>query len=354
MRIVVTGAAGFIGRMVVQALDAAQTVTLDGVDRRVSAILAVDIAAEPLADLAATCRRVHPLHGYAMGCYAFALEETGHYDKAERVGLRGLEFARDDAWGLHAVAHVYDMTHDTDRGITLIDRNQNAWSHCNNFRFHVWWHKALLHLDQGDIATVLHLYDTKVRDEKTDDYRDFSNASSLLVRLELEGVHVGDRWVELADLAEKRAADNCLTFADMHYMLALIGEGREDGIARLTASVARNSEAEGDTASVMTQPGLAAMAGLAAFGKADYCTAFRELKAAQPHFISIGGSHAQRDVFERLTIEAGLRAGRLAESECLLKNRNALRAGREDSFAARRMAQIEELRSLVSTSTAAE
>ena len=63
MRIVVTGAAGFIGRMVVQALDAAQTVTLDGVERRVSAILAVDIAAEPLAGLAAACRRVHPLHG---------------------------------------------------------------------------------------------------------------------------------------------------------------------------------------------------------------------------------------------------------------------------------------------------
>lgn len=63
MRIVVTGAAGFIGRMVVQALDAAQTVMLDGQARRVSAILAVDIAAEPLADLAAACRRVHPLHG---------------------------------------------------------------------------------------------------------------------------------------------------------------------------------------------------------------------------------------------------------------------------------------------------
>ncbi len=63
MRIVVTGAAGFIGKMVVQALDAADTVTLDGVERRVSAILAVDVAADPLADLAAQCRRVHPLHG---------------------------------------------------------------------------------------------------------------------------------------------------------------------------------------------------------------------------------------------------------------------------------------------------
>src|SRR6056297_2467509 len=63
MRIVVTGAAGFIGQMVVRALDAAETVILDGTERRVSAILALDIAAEPLDALAADCRRVHPLHG---------------------------------------------------------------------------------------------------------------------------------------------------------------------------------------------------------------------------------------------------------------------------------------------------
>jgi len=63
MRIVVTGAAGFIGRMVVEALDKAETVMLDGAERRVSAILAVDIAAEPLARLAEGRARVHPLPG---------------------------------------------------------------------------------------------------------------------------------------------------------------------------------------------------------------------------------------------------------------------------------------------------
>lgn len=63
MRIVVTGAAGFLGRMVVEAIDRAETMMLDGAERRVSAILAVDIAAEPLSDLAAQCRRVHPLAG---------------------------------------------------------------------------------------------------------------------------------------------------------------------------------------------------------------------------------------------------------------------------------------------------
>ena len=296
----------------------------------------------------------HPLYGYVLGCHAFALGEMGCYDEAERAGLRGLQFARDDAWGLHAVAHVYDMTHLIDQGIALIDSNLSAWSHCNNFRFHVWWHKALLHLDQGDIATVFDLYDTKVRDEKTDDYRDFSNASSLLMRLELEGIDVGDRWVELADLAESRTDDGCLTFADMHYMLALIGDTRPDAVANLTAEVAKNAQKQGDMAQVMLSPGLAASQGMAAFGEADYATAFAHLNAAKPHFQAMGGSHAQRDVFERLTIEAGLRAGRLADTEVLLRARTAMRSGQEDSFAAARMQQIGKLRGFAEQPTAAE
>ena len=295
----------------------------------------------------------HALYGYALGCQAFALEETGDYEKAERIGLRGLQFAADDAWGLHAVAHVYDMTRLTAQGIALIDHNINAWSHCNNFRFHVWWHKALLHLDQGDIETALQLYDTKVRDEKTDDYRDFSNASSLLMRLEIEGVEVGDRWTELADLAEKRTDDGCLTFADMHYMLALIGETRPDAVARMNARVAVSAQAKDEMAHVMTNPGIATAEGLAAFGDANYDRAFSHLKAAQPHFQAMGGSHAQRDIFERLTIEAGLRAGRLTETQTLLRARTSLRDEQADRFAESRMARIADLQSYTA-STAAE
>lgn len=296
----------------------------------------------------------HALYGYILGCHSFALEEMGDYEGAERVGLRALQFAQDDAWGLHAVTHVYDMTHRPDAGIALINENTGVWSQCNNFRFHVWWHKALLHLDQRDYDTALDLYDTKVRDEKTDDYRDFSNASSLLMRLELEGVNVGDRWVELADLAEKRTDDGCLAFADMHYMLALIGESRPDAAARMTARIAKSAQAADEMAAVMTSPGLSTSAGLEAFGEADYGTAFAHLRAAQPHFRAMGGSHAQRDVFERLTIEAGLRAGRLNEIEALLLERTTLRGGHEDSFAATRMDHVAQLRQVAENTTAAE
>ena len=110
-----------------------------------------------------------------------------------------------------------------DAPVVLSEFFQYTCSHCNNFRYHVWWHKALLHMDKGEFDVALGLYDARIRADKTDDYRDISNATSLLMRLELEGVDVGPRWHELADLAEARTDDGCLVFADLHYMLALTG-----------------------------------------------------------------------------------------------------------------------------------
>lgn len=63
MRILVTGAAGFIGQMVVNALAARDVLVLNGTERRISAILAADIAEGPLNALAAAHHRVHALPG---------------------------------------------------------------------------------------------------------------------------------------------------------------------------------------------------------------------------------------------------------------------------------------------------
>ncbi|MEM6305338.1 MAG: tetratricopeptide repeat protein [Pseudomonadota bacterium] len=282
----------------------------------------------------------HPLRGYMMGCHAFTLEETGEYERAEREGLHGLIHAPDDAWGLHAVAHVHDMRSEPDLGIRLIENHTSAWEGSNNFRYHVWWHKALLHLDRGEVDIALALYDAKVRIEKTDDYRDISNATSLLMRLELEGRDVGDRWEELGALAENRIDDGCVVFADLHYQLALAGAGKREGMRAMTARFARDAGGLGDMAARVTHPGVAALAGLNAFAEGRYGEAFQNLAAARPQMQCIGGSHAQRDVFERMTVDAGIRAGHFAAAETILMDRLARRGGHEDRFAATRFAQL--------------
>ena len=284
----------------------------------------------------------HPGYGYLLGCHAFSLEETGDFDKAETAGRRALELAPDDAWGLHAVAHVFDMTGNATLGLNWLEGREATWAHCNNFRYHVWWHKALMHLDLGQIDAVLDLYDTHVRSDQTDDYRDISNGTALLMRLELEGVNVGTRWQELADLSAARTQDGCLIFADLHYMLALTGDGRTADAARLVARIRRDAEICGDTAQQrMAKPGLEAALGLAAFGAGQFDEAFNHLSRARDTMQLAGGSHAQRDVFERMTIDAGLRAGKFEQAGAILDQRHVLRGHTQDGYGVARQAMIE-------------
>ncbi|MEM8552652.1 MAG: tetratricopeptide repeat protein [Pseudomonadota bacterium] len=277
----------------------------------------------------------HPHAGYARGCYAFACEETGDLTLAEKAGIRALELAPDDAWGLHAVAHVHEMRGHPEQGRAWLLPRQDAFAGCSNFRHHVWWHFALFELELGHMDAVLDLYDKEVRREHTDDYRDVANAVSLLARIEAEGVDVGRRWDELAAIAERRVEDGCVVFADLHYLMALLAAGRNEAAGRLIERMASAGEAS-EFGRVAAGPGACAGDGLAAMRRGDHDAAYKSLAASQVRMREIGGSHAQRDVFERLTIDAALSAGRMVEAREMIKGR-AKRRGAFDRFGFERL-----------------
>ncbi|MEL7429239.1 MAG: tetratricopeptide repeat protein [Pseudomonadota bacterium] len=274
----------------------------------------------------------HPAEGYFHGCHAFTLEETGDYDLAEKRGRKALDLAPDDSWGLHAVSHVFDMTGRAKEGLDWISDKNAAWEHCSNFRYHVWWHIALMHLDLGHYDKVLELYDDYIRKDKTDDYRDISNATSVLLRLEFEGVEVGDRWEELAALSSGRTNDNCVAFADVHYMMALCGAKDEANATALISSMSSSAETRHhcEFTAAIKHPGVLTARGLEAYRDHNFTLAYQCLSQARPDLQAIGGSHAQRDIFERLGIEAALQAGLYDEASVLLKERDALRGHRDN------------------------
>jgi tetratricopeptide (TPR) repeat protein len=158
----------------------------------------------------------HPHLGYMLGCLAFALEETGAYRDAERLGARAIEITPRDAWGLQAVIHVHEMTGRPKRGADYLAPRLDSFGHCNNFGYHLLWHLALFRLELGDLDGALRLYDDRIRSERTDDFRDVANAVSLLARFELAGADVGSRWNELGSIAERRITDRSLVFASLH------------------------------------------------------------------------------------------------------------------------------------------
>jgi hypothetical protein len=65
------------------------------------------------------------------------------------------------------------------------------------------------------------------------------------------------------------------------------------------------------------------------------------LRAGHADLQRIGGSHAQRDVFDRITIEAALRGGYTDAAEALLRDRMVRRGGALDGYAAARLSLID-------------
>lgn len=236
-----------------------------------------------------------PGHGFILGCHAFALEETDELEAAEHVGSMALEHEPFDVWACHAVAHVHETRGAAAPGIAWIAAHTERWNAVNNFARHMEWHRALFHLARNESATVLALYDRKIRDVPSDDYRDITNAAALLYRLEAQGVSVGRRWRELADLAERRVGDHALAFAQLHYLLCLVGAHRWDAAYRLFAAM--DIEAR---SGLGTQARLLADIGvpLAKALLARYAVAWKGDLAR------LGGSRAQRQTFARILQDA--------------------------------------------------
>ncbi|WP_336812012.1 tetratricopeptide repeat protein [Bosea sp. MMO-172] len=281
----------------------------------------------------------HPLAGFVHGCHAFALEERGFYAQAEHAGRRAVALSPRDAWGRHAVAHVLEMTGRANEGIAWLGDGRHV-AHANNLRFHIFWHLALFRLERGETGEALRLYDEEVRVEPTDDYRDIANGASLLTRLEYAGVDVGDRWEELAAKAEARIHDGRLVFADLHYALSLLGAGQTDGAEAIARSLIEDAEAHpsGERRDA-ARSGACAAFGLIAFHEGDYDEAARLLGSARNGLLAIGGSHAQRDLFEQAYAESLIRSGQYDRAAEILGERLARRGG-ANLFAARRLAQL--------------
>jgi tetratricopeptide (TPR) repeat protein len=262
-----------------------------------------------------------PGYGYVLGCSAFGLEECGDYEAAERAGRRAIELCPDDIWAGHAVAHVCEMQDRTEDGLRWLDEASGGWTGANNFAFHVAWHRCLFLLDLGRHDDVLALYDRAVRPESTDDLLDISNAVSLLWRLEQCGVDIGRRWDELAALSAKRSDDHMQVFGDAHYAMALAAVGGDEDFARWRRSSEAYAAKEETGSSVMRDIGLALGDAILAHRRGDYARATDLLVPLRPGLHRLGGSHAQRDLFVKLLIDAALRAGRAEIARDLLRER---------------------------------
>lgn len=268
-------------------------------------------------------------HGALLGCLAFACVETGELEAALRYGAEALEREPEDAWGAHAVAHVFDRVDDPTGGLAHLDRFRSATEGCGVFSRHVEWHRAVFLVELGRLDEALALYDDCLASTWCENYRDASNRASLLWYLEREGVEVGARWVELAQVCEPLRADGGSAFALVHCALASARAGIDprEWLGRIPSG-------RGHQARVVEEVGLPVARAIAQSlfdGDSSGAVAIRSLRNELPR---LGGSRAQRDLFDRIAIDLAFDSGATPFARALIEAR--LEERPRNAFARRR------------------
>ena len=262
---------------------------------------------------------VAQMHGMA----AFGYEECHLFDDAERAARRALEMRRAEPWAQHALAHVMISQGRIDEGARFLEGAAETWDGLNSFMAtHNWWHLCLFYLSQGRGEAVLEAFDAHCWAGDRDYSQDQVGAVSLLARAELAGIDVGDRWGGVAERIAARGIDVEQPFLALQYLYALIRAGRAEAPALLAAIRQRAVAAPEFARAAWAEAALPAAEGFAAYlaGRRP-AAAVRELGAALPHLPRIGGSHAQRDLFEQVWLAALIADGRWIEAQQALEQR---------------------------------
>lgn len=281
---------------------------------------------------------------YIYGMLAFGLEENQRFEEAETAGRKATEMNRRHPWAHHAVAHVLYSQGRLDEGIAWTESVCDVWED-SGFYTHNWWHTALYYVDQEDFEKVLELYDTRIwgttANKKT--ALDLINAISLLMRLELAGVDVSyshqhrdaadilgnsitSRWEEVANCVTGRIHEHILGFYNLHYIYALARMGRDELVNQMIESI----QVYAQTAHPCVQKAwrevtLPATQGMVAYARGEWATAAAFLELTVPRLQEMGGSDAQRDLFEQIYLDCLIRIDENEQARQLLEKRAAAR-----------------------------
>ena len=140
-----------------------------------------------------------------------------------------LELEPTNSFAHHTVAHVMEMTGRPEDGLGWMVAREPFWTREDHFlQNHIWWHRALFHLELGQYDEALALYDGPLVASQKPMARSLTNSSALLWRLGMLGYDVADRWKSLAMHWEGHADGRCFVFHDMHAAMAELGSGQED------------------------------------------------------------------------------------------------------------------------------
>uniref|UniRef100_A0A8I3N9Q0 Tetratricopeptide repeat protein 38 n=1 Tax=Canis lupus familiaris TaxID=9615 RepID=A0A8I3N9Q0_CANLF len=255
-----------------------------------------------------------PLSSYVKGIYSFGLMETNFYDKAEKLAKEALSINPTDAWSVHTIAHIHEMKAEIKDGLEFMQRSETHW--------------------KGEYEAALTIYDNHVLPslKASGTMLDVVDSCSMLYRLQMEGVSVGERWQDILPVTQKHSRDHILLFNDAHFLMASLGAGDTQITQELLSTLQDASESPGENCQhlLARDVGLPLCQALVEAEKGNPDRVVELLLPIRYQIVQIGGSKAQRDVFNQLLIQAALKCTSGVHrnvARSLLMERDALKPG---------------------------
>ncbi|VDM93067.1 unnamed protein product [Onchocerca ochengi] len=158
---------------------------------------------------------------------------------------------------------------------------------------------------------------------------DIVDASSILLRFELEDVSIGDRWKNLLPIIKPHVHDHILAFNDAHIRMVI--EGCDDDTVRKIHCDSVSSfinSSSGDNSERTRNFGKPICDAITFYHNGNYHEAVQTLSPIRHNIYSIGGSNAQRDIFTQILIHSTLSSTEIDDhklGKMILKERNMMK-----------------------------
>lgn len=250
--------------------------------------------------------------------HAFALIETGQWDRGRQLAERALEQRPRTPHGAHTLVHALFEAGADDEAIDFLDGWLAESSRASVLHCHIWWHYALvlMAVSRHDDAWQAFRNNCLPGATTSPPITVFSDSSSFMWRSELAGQpRHRDIWQRVREFYEERFPQP-MVFVDAHIGLMYAALGETEQLQACVAQLQELGEAAqlpaGTTGASLTRA-------YAAFENDDWATVIDVLEPLIPQVVRIGGSRAQRDLMTNTLLAAYVKADRPGDARAFLE-----------------------------------
>ena len=221
-----------------------------------------------------------------------------------------------DSWAVHNIAHVYEMTSRLSKGIEFLNDTEATWMQSEGLSPHILWHKGLYYIETNQREQVQEVLAKLYRrlEEKNGQIFDLMDTTSLMFRCEMADEKIdADQWNQIVKYWQPHISDaGSFVFNDIHMLIGVCGAQRKDLCNEVLKNINKypaqfSSNCTQTQAQITGQVGIPLTNAIMKYYEKDYITVVNELIGIKDKIVNIGGSHAQRELFDQLLLSASMK-----------------------------------------------